>query len=255
MLSVTPTKLGDYLICPHKFNLKHIKKFGAFASSPAFSFGTSKHRALEELHNGKYFPVSLPEAEKMLERFWEKTAYANADEEGNYFEKGCQALQNYCKWASRKASETLGTEVYMSFVVDLKGLKIRLGCKVDRIALDSNRNLELIDYKTNASGKVPTAEFLITDLPTFLYYVLTRISYPQYPQIKVTFLNVLTMGKVSVQYSANQIETNKQALWRCLKTLAAEKFLPRPSEACSWCSFQDDCEVTNKVIDFRKLEF
>lgn len=250
MLSVTPTKLGDYLICPHKFNLKHIKKSGAFASSPAFSFGTSMHRALEELHSGEYFPVSLPEAEKMLRQFWEKAAYANAEEEGNYFDKGCQALLNYCKLAGQEANETLGTEVYMSFVIDLKGLKIRLGCKADRIALHPNQNLEVVDYKTNASGKVPTLEFLQADLATFLYYVLTKLTYPQYPQITITFLNVMTMRKVSVHYGADQIEANKQSLWQCLKTLAGEKFLPRSSEACAWCDFQDACPAANQIIDF-----
>ena len=251
MLSVTPTKLGDYLICPHKFNLRHIKKSGAFASSPAFSFGTSMHRALQELHNAKnLLPVSLHEAEVMLRRFWEKAAYATVEEERNYFTKGCQALQNYCKWASEEASETLGTEVYMSFVIDLKGLKIRLGCKADRIAVDSNQNLEVIDYKTNASGRVPTAEFLHADLATFLYYVLAKLSYPQYPKIKITFLNVLTMGKVSVNYEAGQIEANKKSLWQCLKMLAKDEFTPHASEACSWCDFQDDCPATNKVVDF-----
>ena len=254
MLAVTPTKLTDYLICPHKFNLRHVKKSGALFSSPAFSFGTSMHRAIEELHKAKKpLPVSLREAQKMLERFWEKTAYATCEEERNYFDKGCQALLNYCNWVSEEASETIGTEVYMSFVIDLKDLKIRLGCKADRIALHPSQTLEIIDYKTSASGKVPTAEFLHADLATFLYYVLTKLSYPQYPQIKVTFLNVLTMGKVSVIYEAEQIEANKKALWQCLKTLAAGEFSPRASEACSWCDFQDGCPAANKVVDFSTI--
>lgn len=250
MLSVTPTKLGDYLICPHKFNLKHIKKSGVFASSPAFSFGTSMHRALQELHKGKVLPLNFREAEKILGRFWEKAAYGSDDEERSYFDKGCQALRNYCESASEEIIETLGTEVYMSFVIDLREMKIRLGCKADRIALDSNQVLEIIDYKTNASGKVPTLEFLQADLATFLYYVLTKLTYPQYPQIKITFLNVLTMGKATVFYETEQIEANKKALWQCLKMLAKDEFSPRASEACSWCDFQDDCPTANKVVDF-----
>ncbi len=256
MLSVTPTKLGDYLVCPHKFKLKHIEKSGAFSSSAAFSFGSSMHRALQELHKSNTMFATPPEIEQLLRRFWDKSAYAAGEEEESYFARGCQSLEQYCRVACKETDKTLGTEVYMSFVIDLKGLKIRLGCKVDRLSLNGKSEvLEIIDYKTNASGKVPTLEFVRADLPTFLYYVLTRISYPQYQQIKVTFLNVLTMGTVSVQYNADQIATNKQALWECLKTLAGEKFLPRPSEACSWCNFQDNCEVTNKIIDFTKLQF
>lgn len=125
-----------------------------------------------------------------------------------------------------------------------------MGCKADRIALDPNQILEIIDYKTNGSGKLPTAEFLRADLATFLYYVLTRLACPQYPQIKITFLNVLTMGKVSVLYEAEQIEANKKALWRCVKTVAKDEFNPRASEACSWRDFQDDCPAANRIVDF-----
>lgn len=138
----------------------------------------------------------------------------------------------------------------MTFIVSSKGVKIRLGCRVDRLALLPDKTLEVIDYKTNASGKVPTPEFLRNDLATFLYYVLTRLTYPQYPQIRIKFLNVLSMSSASVEYDMEQIEKNKRALWHCLKALPDEKFLPQTGEACGWCDFQDDCPATNRIVDF-----
>lgn len=253
MLSVTPTKLSDYLTCPLKFKLKHIEKSGGFSSSAAFSFGTSMHRALEELHKGESLPSALVESEKLLNRFWDKAAYPTGEEERSYFIKGCQALESYYETAKNAHNKTLGTEVYMSFVVDFKGLKIRLGCKADRLALNADNVLEIIDYKTNRSGRVPTAEFLRTDLPTFLYYFLTRLSYPQYPNLKVSFLNVLTMAKVSVEYEKSLVDENKQALWKCLKIIADGGYLPRASESCCWCDFQDNCPAANKIADFRTI--
>lgn len=53
MLSITPTKLSDYLTCPLKYRLKHIEKSGGFSASAAFSFGNSMHRALQEIHREK----------------------------------------------------------------------------------------------------------------------------------------------------------------------------------------------------------
>ena len=62
-------------------------------------------------------------------------------------------------------------EVYMLLFVDLKELKIRLGWRAHRFTTGG------------VAGIVPTSEFLRDDLPTFLYYVLTRLSYPQYPTL------------------------------------------------------------------------
>ncbi len=50
MLSVTPTKLGDYLTCPYKYKFKHISKSGDTAHSTALAFGQSMHSALQELY-------------------------------------------------------------------------------------------------------------------------------------------------------------------------------------------------------------
>ena len=188
-----------------------------------------------------------------MKRFWDKSAYENPEEEAAYFAKGCYSLENYCRSAAASTEKTLGTEVFMSLIIDFKGLKIRLGCKADRLALHENDVIEVIDYKTNRNGKISTLDFLREDLSTFLYFLLTRITYPQYPNIKVTFLNVLTLAKVTVDYDKILIEKNKQALWNCLKTIAAEEFLPRSSECCAWCDFQDDCPAQNRVMDYREI--
>ncbi len=253
MLSITPTKLSDYLNCPLKFKLKHIDKSGGAASSAAFTFGTTMHRALQELHDKEMLKDGIPSCEGLLKRFWNSSGYATPEESRNYFARGCHALETYCHVAKAEASETLGTEVFMSLIVEFKGQKIRLGCRVDRLALDQNDVLEIIDYKTSAAGKVPTLEFVRNDLPTFLYFVLSRISYPQFPNVKFTYLNVMSMAKITVEYERSLIDENKKALWECLKTIASDKFTPRSSECCSWCDFQDECPVTNRIIDFTNI--
>ncbi len=253
MLSVTPSKLADYLICPLKFQLKHIKKSGGAASSAAFTFGTTMHRALQEIHEKQMLKDGIPSCEELLKRFWNSSGYATREEDGSYFARGCHALKNYCHVTKAEARETLGTEVFMSFVVEFKGQKIRLGCRADRLAVDEDNRLEIIDYKTSASGKIPTLEFVRSDLPTFLYFVLTRISYPQYPRLKFTYLNVISGAKVTVEYERELIDENKKALWECLKVIAAENFAPRSSECCGWCDFQDDCPLTNQTVDFSAI--
>ena len=252
MLSVTPTKLSDYLTCPHKYKLKHINKAEAIAFSAALSFGRTMHSALQELHrsgeNSSEFEIS-----ELLSRFWESNAYSGAGEGESYFIKGCEALQTYCKSLDYFEGKTIGTEIYLSYVLKFGNLQTRLGCKADRICLHSDNVLEVIDYKTNSSGRVPTLEFLQSDLPTFLYYVLARVAYPEYRQVHVSLLNILTLAKVSVNYNTEQITANKQALSECLKAFAVSDFSPISSEACSWCFFQDECPAFSKVIDFASI--
>ncbi len=253
MISITPTKLADYLTCPQKYKLRHLEKSGGLPSSPALSFGNTMHQALQAVHTGQNIPENAAASTQLLKRFWDKGGYSTREEATEYFNRGCYSLENYCKAAAGCEAETLGTEVYMSFVVDFRGTKIRLGCKADRLALHPDRTLEIIDYKTNRAGRVPAAESLERHLPTFIYFVLTRLTYPQYPNIKVTFLNVMSMTEVSIRYEKSLVDENKQALWECLKTLAAGSHAPRISEACSWCDFQDNCPATNRVMDFRQV--
>jgi len=253
MLSVTPTKLSDYLVCPQKYKFRHINKTETAATSPALSFGQAMHSALQVIHRSDEDLRDLTGVSRILNRYWEADAYSDEEESEAYFSKGCRSLHAYCKNFDFRENKTLGTEVYLSYILKVENLKIRLGCKADRISVCADGTLEIVDYKTNGSGKVPTPEYLRNDLPAFLYYVLARLSYPQYKQIRVTFLNIMTLAKVSVEYDGAQVASNKQALLKCLRSLAGEDLPPKPSEACSWCSFQDECPARNKIVDFASI--
>ncbi len=250
MLSVTPTKLSDYLTCPFKYKLKHVEKNGDFGYSAALSFGQTMHSALQELHQLNRDLNDFVEIAELLTRFWDGGAYSSPEEDESYFLKGCQSLRAYCNAFNQDQEMTLGTEVYMSYILKIGDLQVRLGCKADRVCAHLDGSLEIIDYKTSSSGKVPVAESLRGDLPTFLYYALARVNYHEYQQeVKISFLNVLTLAKSVVKYSPEEVAANKRSLLACLRTMAADSFAPRPSEACSWCAFQDVCPATNKIVD------
>ncbi len=253
MLSVTPSKLTDYLTCPHKYKLKHINKIGDASYSAALAFGQSMHSALQDIHQSNRNLNDFVEVSELLSRYWNAGAYASTEEDETYFLKGCQALKNYCSAYNCDKETTLGTEVYMSYILKIGSLQARMGCKADRICAHRNDVLEIVDYKTNSSGKVPTLESLQKDLPTFLYYALARVTYPEYKCVRISFLNVLTLAKVSVEYDFEQVAANKQNLFECLRNLDSKTFAPTLSEACSWCAFQDSCPAFGKVVDFDRI--
>lgn len=252
MLSLTPTKLRDFLTCPRQYKLRHVDRVCADTNPAPLAFGRSLHAALEELHrvNGSPHPT---DPDQLLRRHWEAGAYADERESEAHFVRGREALRRYLDSPSSTAGQILGTEVFMAHVVNIRGLHVRLGCKADRVGLGADGALEVIDYKTNASGRLPTQESLTSDLPTFLYYVLARITYPQYDRVTVSFLNLLNLASVRVTYDADRVAANKRALLSHIQSFASGVFEPRPCEACAWCPAQDHCPVFGKEIDFDSL--
>lgn len=256
MLSLTPTKLRDYLTCPQMYKLRHVSRLGGDSDSRALSFGRSLHAALEDLHGGRRGggggtaparPAADPAA--LLKRHWDAGAYAGPQESDSYFARGCEALRRYAAQASDPGEQVLGTEVFMAYVANLRGLRFRLGCKADRVAVGGDGVLEVLDYKTNASGRLPTRESLASDLPNFLYYVLARIHYPEHRRVRVSLLNVLTLAKVEVEYGESQVAENKRDLVARIRAVASGDFTPAPSEACAWCRVQDHCPLYGREVD------
>lgn len=251
MLSLTPTKLRDHLVCSQLYKLRHIDRVEEGRNSAALSFGRSMHAALEGLH--KVGAGTLRDPERLLRRHWEQEGYTDKHESEIYIAKGTGALSRYMDTPLAKPGQILGTEVFMSYVVSMRGLRAKLGCKADRVALDAGGALEVLDYKTNLSGRLPTPESLTEDLPTFLYYVLTRIYYPEHKAVRVSLLNVLTLAKVDVEYGEAKIVANKKKLVACAHVFASSIFDPAPSEACAWCAMQDCCPKFNTEVDLDSL--
>jgi putative RecB family exonuclease len=255
VISLTPTKLRDFLTCPQMFKLRHLDRVGSESNPAALSFGRSLHAALDELHRDGDVggPPSITEPSRLLKRHWEAGAYADRQESDSYFAKGCEALRRYVSESGPFPGRILGTEVFMSCVINFSGLRIKFGCKADRVAVDERGVLEVLDYKTGASGKLPTPESLAGDLPNFIYYLLARINYPDFRRVRVSQLNVLTLARVHVEYDEVQIAANKKNLLAQARAFASSNFGPAPSEACAWCHVQDHCPAFNKEFDFESV--
>lgn len=261
MLSLTPTKLKSYITCRHMYELKHVKRAVGFVRSPAAAFGSSLHRALEELHKPVRDVADRPTAaridprtdvEQLLARHWED-AYASRQDSESYFASACDALKRYLDHHANGVGWTLGTEAFLARVFNAEGLRVRLGCKADRIGVAADGVLEITDYKTCSSGKVPTAEYLRSHLPTFVYYVLARACYPEYPAARLVFLNVLSLARVEVRYDQATIATNKNELRATFRRIAAQDFTPRACEACAWCDCASRCSLYSGEVSLEAI--
>jgi RecB family exonuclease len=200
------------------------------------------HSRNEDLH------AEVP-IESILRQHWRPEDYADERESQSYFATGVVALRKYLMTIGYNAGRTMGTEVFLSRVVRLGDMHIRLGCKVDRLVLRPNGELVALDYKTSISGKVPTEESLAADLGNYLYYVLVRLCYPEYQNVVVAQLNIRTLAIAEARYDEERRRARKEELVELTKEISMSNFKPSPSAACAWCPVKDYCSVFGSVAD------
>ena len=114
MLSLTPTKLRDFLTCPQMYKLRHISRVGVDTNPTALSFGRSLHAALEELHRVTTVDGIVTEPDHVLKRHWEPDAYTDKQDSAAHFAKGCDALRRYLGTHPPSTAQVLGTVVFMA---------------------------------------------------------------------------------------------------------------------------------------------
>lgn len=256
ILSLTPSKIRTYGACPRRYKLEIVDRRGggaAHETSPALSFGNSLHAALEEIHRPASCAGRPVEVEQILRRHWNVDGYRDAQEEAAHFNRGVEALGRYVEAMGRPEGVIVGAETFLSRIVRVGGVRVRLSCKVDRLEMHGDGSLEILDYKTNLTGRVPTAESLAIDLATFVNYLVTRITFPEHQHVFVSQLNVLSLAKVTVDYDAATLSANKEALTALIGNIVEGGFTPRPSDACSWCGVQDQCPAFKSETDLADL--
>jgi RecB family exonuclease len=209
------------------------------ALTPALALGTSLHASLAEWHGpGLTRPVA---AEELLARHWQGAGYASMAESDSHFALGLSVLNRYMRADVHHQGQVLGTEVYLARVVVAGSLRMELACRADRITLLPDETLEVLDYKTTADGLVPLRDELAADLPTFVYYLLARVMYPQHPRVTVAQLNLFTLNKATVDYSETERAHSKAELLAAAAAIENETFEPRLGAHCAWCPVRESC--------------
>lgn len=251
LLSLTPSSVREYIKCPYLFKSNNIDRTARarHSKTPALSFGISMHAALEEIYKPSANLAQPIDVERILGKHWDANGYFDKREAESYFARGLEDLRKYVKVSAQTDRLIISTEVFLSRVIRLDGTRVKLGCKIDRVELRPDNALELLDYKTCASGRVPTKESLTFDLPTFIYYLLARIVYPDYRRVIVSQLNMRTLAKVEVDYEEADLAINKRALIDLVHEIEKTQFAPRPSSACAWCSIKDICPAFSAEAD------
>ena len=132
----------------------------------------------------------------------------------------------------------IGIEVMLD--AEVGGVRVR-GI-IDRLELDDNGELVVVDYKT---GRAPSERFENGRLDGVQFYsLLCERNFGRRPaRVKLLYLaDPLEISTTPSEQSSRAIERKVGAIWSAVeRACARDDFRPKPSKLCEYCSFRVYC--------------
>ncbi|HEX3334296.1 MAG TPA: PD-(D/E)XK nuclease family protein [Acidimicrobiales bacterium] len=244
--TLTPSKVSAFTSCPLAFRFSQIERRPE-PPSPHAVKGTLVHAALDGLfwrHGpGGRTPAA---ASDELERAWaelqadeEFVQLSLGAEEASEFLEDAQALvANYFRLEDPDAAVTLAVELGVETKVD--GLRLR--GVIDRLDVDPEGNLVVVDYKT---GRVPSERFERGSFGGVQTYALLCESMLGRAPAAVRLLYLREPVAITAVASEQSIRGQRKravAVWTAIeRACGAEDFRPHVGPLCDYCSFKADC--------------
>lgn len=246
-LKLSPTAVASFLQCPRQYKFRYVDRLGDQYGGPRpyFTMGNHVHDTLRD------FLIAVPPDQrtletvvKLLKKNWRRyrLGFRGEEDERRWGEKALKQLSYFI------SSHDVQVKPYMVeawFEVKITpGLVLQ--SRIDRVDLQDDGTLHIIDYKT---GNTPEASNW-----TQLYLnalVLSRNT--RYPISRASFI-YLSSGSVDT-VTVNETVLD-QARWELLLTAQAigreKRFRPQPGAGCRRCDFKPICpakEDSGKIKD------
>lgn len=242
---LSPSRAGDFKTCPQLFKFRAIDRLPE-PPSVHQARGTTAHLALQRLYD-------LAPDERTADRLYELfraawTELRGTDELAGLFEslederswglESLALLANYFQVEDPTGIEPVARE--MDLIEDLDGITIR-GI-LDRMDRTDRGELVITDYKT---GKAPPERYAFGAFFALkIYALLIRRQRGETPtEVRLLYLNGPTLYRCRIDDAQlDAMDRQLRALWSAIeRAMTEDRFPPRPSRLCDWCSFQDMC--------------
>jgi putative RecB family exonuclease len=246
--------VSSFTDCPLAFRLSVIDRLPERPSAAAVK-GTLVHRALEALvweHAPGDRTIDVATAE--IHRSWnamhddtEVQGLALTDDEGEKLVADAVVLAHrYFELEDPDRVRAVGVELGLE--ADVDGLRLR--GVIDRLDLNDDGDLVVIDYKT---GRAPSEGFERAKLAGVQVYALLCERVLGRAPVEVRLLYLRDRVTIVATPSDQSIRGQRRravAVWRAIERACDRgDFRPRPSRLCSYCSFQAQCPAFDGLGD------
>ena len=237
-LRLSFTRVDTFEQCPRRFRYQYVDGLPQ-APAPQLSFGSSLHATLEWLYDRKH-PV-LPTLEEMLQALygaWESAGYAEVGRE-EQLEAYEHARRIVAELHARIAREgfRLPAAVEAWFELPFADDVVVVGA-IDRIDVDEDGALHVIDYKTNRRAR--SRSQVRGSLQLAIYALATEELYGRRPA--TVSLDFIVPGlRVVVPVEELDLASVPSRLAEVARRIRAGEDTPTPNRLCDWCDFRTIC--------------
>jgi RecB family exonuclease len=235
--------------CPLRWFLEH-EVHARSAASSAMGFGGVVHALADEVATGRS-PADLDVLMARLDTVWGQLAYDAPWQSEQQHEQAREALARFLHWHSgSRGRELVTTEVGFTVELDVPGGSVLLRGFMDRVELDLDGRVHVVDLKT---GKAPFTKAAVaehTQLGTYQLAVREGALdgvLPARPEVGGAELVMLRTEdgpgpKVHAQEALPASPTwVEELLDVAVRRILGEQFPPTPQDRCPRCPFRTCC--------------
>ena len=231
------SRIDTYESCPRKFRYAHVDRLPA-RPGPHLSFGISIHRALEAFYDRKL--PSCPTEDELLgflyER-WDASGFAELSraEQVEFYRHAQAVLRGFHRREAPGYRLPAATEAWFELPVAYEAVVVG---SIDRVDVDDDGHLHVVDYKTNRKVKDRTR--VASSLQLALYALACRHLYGALPAT-VSLDFVVPGVRITVAREELDLEAARRAVLETAAAVRAESYGPTPGPLCDWCDFKPLC--------------
>jgi putative RecB family exonuclease len=231
------SRIDTYRTCPRQFRYAYVDRLPG-VPSPNLSFGSSIHGALEAFYDRKL--PACPSVEELLAALyatWDQSGFRALprEEQLAYYRHAQDVLRRFHQRAAPTYRLPVATEAWFELPIAYEAVVVG---SIDRVDVDDDGDLHVIDYKTNRKAK--PRERVAGSLQLAIYALACRHLYGVLP--RTVSLDFVVPGVVvTVGLDELDLDAARQAILETAAAVRAEAYHPTPNRLCDWCDFRSIC--------------
>lgn len=229
--------------CPRQYRKKYVER-ADYEPTEGMLRGRALHEAMYAMEREPLGP------EEALKR-------CGVEMSIDQFREAVQDLDDYMVVSSPlEQYHTVGVEIplYMPLYIDEEHGEIWFGGVIDRLGMDRDNTLHLVDYK---GGRAPIYENdLAGDVQLMGYDSLVRYNaMAKWGIARPNVISHIDQIKYPNRVLEHRFSTRDLEEWQAWAEMVARRILrdetgdPRINSYCSWCPFRHDCEAFLNLPD------